>query len=107
MSPHDQTGTQNFLFAVFMAVVLSAPLSQQLQPKFLGLRTLYAARERPSRMYSWPVFVATSIIVEMPYNIVWCVGLPLSRSWYMLTTLPSQRHDLLPLLVVRTTLAAP
>ncbi|GAA5921798.1 hypothetical protein JCM3775_001825 [Rhodotorula graminis] len=82
----DQAGTQNFLFAVFMAVVIAAPLSQQLQPKFIGLRSLYNARERPSRMYSWPVFVASAIIVEMPYNIVcgtiffvcwyWTVGFP-------------------------------
>jgi len=63
-----------------MAVVIAAPLSQQLQPKFIGLRSLYNARERPSRMYSWPVFVASAIIVEMPYNIVWCVcPSPLSR----------------------------
>ncbi|TNY24740.1 putative SNQ2-ABC transporter [Rhodotorula diobovata] len=90
MSPLDQAGTQDFLFAVFMAVVLSAPLSQQLQPKFIGLRQLYNARERPSRMYSWPVFVATAIIVEMPYNIVagtiffvcwyWTVGFPYASS---------------------------
>ncbi|GAA6001439.1 uncharacterized protein JCM10292_006254 [Rhodotorula paludigena] len=90
MSPHDQTGTQNFLFAVFMAVVLSAPLSQQLQPKFLGLRTLYAARERPSRMYSWPVFVATSIIVEMPYNIV--CGTIFFLCWYWTVGFPTETN---------------
>ncbi|BGP40430.1 ATP-binding cassette transporter snq2 [Rhodotorula kratochvilovae] len=87
-SPHDQTGTQNFLFAVFMAVVLSAPLSQQLQPKFLGLRQLYEARERPSRMYSWPIFVISSIIVEMPYNL-FC-GTVFFLCWYWTVGFPTQ-----------------
>ncbi|GAA5925123.1 hypothetical protein JCM10213_000539 [Rhodosporidiobolus nylandii] len=89
-APTEQSGLQDRLFGVFMAVVLSAPLSQQLQPKFLGLRQLYDAREKPSRMYSWPVFVATSIIVEIPWNIAagtlfWCcwyftVGFPKSTN---------------------------
>ncbi|GAA5975740.1 hypothetical protein JCM11641_005856 [Rhodosporidiobolus odoratus] len=98
-APTAQSGLQDRLFGVFMAVVLSAPLSQQLQPKFLGLRQLYNARERPSRMYSWPVFVITSILVEMPWNILcgtifwccwyWLVGFPKSTnragySWLML-----------------------
>ena len=95
-SPLDQTGLQNFLFAVFMGVVLAvrlprdldsaaqeltfhsyprsqAPLSQQLQPKFLGLRQLFEARENASKMYSWPIFVITAIIVEIPFNIFACV----------------------------------
>ncbi|GAA5915070.1 hypothetical protein JCM6882_006773, partial [Rhodosporidiobolus microsporus] len=86
MAPTAQSGLQDRLFGVFMAVVLSAPLSQQLQPKFLGLRQLFDAREKPSRMYSWPIFVASSILVEMPYNVVagtifWCI-------WYFLVGFP-------------------
>ncbi|GAA6060988.1 hypothetical protein JCM10212_000674 [Sporobolomyces blumeae] len=85
-SPGDPSGLQNRLFAVFMAVVIAAPLSQQLQPKFLGLRQLYEARERPSRMYHWSILCFTSIVVEIPFNILagslfffcwyWTVGLP-------------------------------
>ncbi|GAA5913660.1 hypothetical protein JCM5296_007276 [Sporobolomyces johnsonii] len=85
-SPGDVNGLQNRLFAVFMATVLAAPLSQQLQPKFLGLRQLYDAREKPSRMYHWSILVFTSIIVEIPWNILagtvffccwyWTVGFP-------------------------------
>ncbi|KAM0754754.1 putative SNQ2-ABC transporter [Meredithblackwellia eburnea MCA 4105] len=80
------TSLQNKLFAVFMGVVIAAPLSQQLQPKFIGLRTLYLARERPSRMYNWVAMVFANVIVEIPYNIVcgtiffctwyWTVGFP-------------------------------
>ncbi|GAA6000108.1 hypothetical protein JCM10207_006055 [Rhodosporidiobolus poonsookiae] len=89
-APTAQSGLQDRLFGVFMAVVLSAPLSQQLQPKFLGLRQLYIARESPSRMYSWPIFVISSILVEIPWNILsgtlfWCcwyftVGFPRSTN---------------------------
>jgi len=78
------------LFAVFMAVVIAAPLSQQLQPKFIGLRQLWTAREQPSRMYSWPVLVTANIIVEMPWNLFcgtifylcyyWTVGFPSSTN---------------------------
>ncbi|KAJ8294266.1 Brefeldin A resistance protein [Rhodotorula toruloides] len=86
-SPHDQSGLQNFLFAVFMAIVLSAPLSQQLQPKFLALTQLYEARERASKMYSWPVFVITAILVEIPFNIV--AGTIFFLCWYWTVGFPS------------------
>lgn len=55
-----------------MAVVIAAPLSQQLQPKFIGLRTLFEARERPSRMYSWVTLVFANVLVEvriLPYHL--------------------------------------
>lgn len=81
-SPDNVAGLQNKLFAVFMAVVLAAPLSQQLQPKFIGLRVLYQARERPAAMYSWPVLVLSSIVVEIPFNLFACVS---SRSRRELT----------------------
>lgn len=69
-SPNDASGLQNRLFAVFMAVVLAAPLAQQLQPKYLDLRQLYTAREKPSRMYHWSTLVFSSIVVEIPFNII-------------------------------------
>lgn len=87
MSPADPSGLQNRLFAVFMAVVLAAPLSQQLQPKFLGLRQLYEAREKPSRMYHWSVLCLTSIVVEIPFNII--AGTLFFVCWYWTVGLPS------------------
>ncbi|KAI5479965.1 hypothetical protein MNV49_002255 [Pseudohyphozyma bogoriensis] len=86
-SPADVAGGQNRLFAVFMAVVLAAPLSQQLQPKFLGLRQLFTARESPSRMYSWPVLVFSSTVVEMPFN-VFC-GTLFYCCWYFTVGFPN------------------
>lgn len=85
-SPQTVAGTQNYLFAVFMAVVLAAPLSQQLQPKWVGLRTLYTARERPSRMYNWLTFVFAGIAVEIPWNIL--CGTLFWASWYWMAGFP-------------------
>ncbi|WFD44377.1 hypothetical protein MPSI1_003045 [Malassezia psittaci] len=61
---------QNKLFATFMSLVLSTSLSQQLQPVFINYRTLFEAREKPSKLYSWPVMVTSLILVEIPWNIL-------------------------------------
>ncbi|WFD00123.1 hypothetical protein MYAM1_002869 [Malassezia yamatoensis] len=61
---------QNKLFATFMSLVLSTSLSQQLQPVFIDYRTLFEAREKPSKLYSWPVMVTSLILVEIPWNIL-------------------------------------
>ena len=77
MPKDTQAGLQVYMFSVFMAVVICFPLAQQIQPKFIQLRSLYEVRERPSRMYNVYVQAAASIIVEMPWNfltgsIFWC-----------------------------------
>ncbi|KAL8280941.1 hypothetical protein RQP46_006620 [Phenoliferia psychrophenolica] len=89
-TPNDVSGLQNKLFAVFMAVVMAAPLSQQLQPKFIGLRTLFEARERPSRMYSWPALVFSSVIVEVPWNLF--AGTIFFLCWYYTVAFPSDSN---------------
>ncbi|CAD6900018.1 unnamed protein product [Tilletia controversa] len=61
---------QNKLFAVFMALVISTSLAQQLQPVIINLRSLYEVRERPSKMYSWPVAVTAYLIGEVPWNLI-------------------------------------
>ncbi|KAH9995929.1 ABC-2 type transporter-domain-containing protein [Russula compacta] len=85
-------GTQNKIFAVFMSLVLSAPLSNQIQGPFIQTRRVYELRERPSRMYSWSALVAAQILGELPLNIIgsslyfliwyWLVGFPSSRAGY-------------------------
>ncbi|KAI9448645.1 ABC-2 type transporter-domain-containing protein [Russula earlei] len=85
-------GTQNKIFAVFMSLVVSAPLSNQIQIPFIETRRVYEIRERASRMYSWTALVAAQILGELPLNIVgsslyfliwyWLVGLPSSRAGY-------------------------
>ena len=39
-------------------------------PMFVVQRTLYEARERPSKMYSWLAFVTSAILVEIPYQVL-------------------------------------
>ncbi|KAF9461727.1 pleiotropic drug resistance ABC transporter [Collybia nuda] len=89
---NTQQGTQNKLFAVYMASILSAPLSNQLQVPFLNMRNIYEIRERPSRMYSWTALVASQFLAEIPWNFLgsglfflcwyWTVGFPSSRAGY-------------------------
>lgn len=61
---------QSRLFSIFMTLTISPPLIQQLQPKFLEARQIFAARERNSKIYSWVAFVAGATIAEVPYSIL-------------------------------------
>ncbi|KAG1859895.1 ABC-2 type transporter-domain-containing protein [Suillus tomentosus] len=85
-------GTQNKLFSIFLATVLSVPISQQLQSVYINIRSIYEIRERPSRMYSWTALVTSQILVEIPWNILcsslffvcwyWTVGFATDRAGY-------------------------
>ncbi|RXW18211.1 hypothetical protein EST38_g7644 [Candolleomyces aberdarensis] len=85
-------GSQNKLFAVFMATILSAPLGGQLHVPYIKMRNIYEIRERASRMYHWSALVTAQILVEIPWNILgsslffvcwyWTVGFPSSRGGY-------------------------
>lgn len=48
-------------------------LVQQTMPYFVIQRSLYEVRERPSKVYSWKVFMLSQIIVEIPWNILMAV----------------------------------
>lgn len=37
-------------------------------PKFVSQRSLYEVRERPSRVYSWQVFIMSQVLVEVPWQ---------------------------------------
>ncbi|KAH8997919.1 pleiotropic drug resistance ABC transporter [Lactarius akahatsu] len=85
-------GTQNKIFAMFICMILSAPLSNQIQGPFIETRWVYEIRERPSRIYSWTALVTAQILGELPLNIIgsslffviwyWLVGFPSSRAGY-------------------------
>lgn len=91
-SKDSQQGTQNKLFAIFMATLVSFPLSNQLQVPYIDMRTIYEIRERPSRMYSWTALLTSQILVAIPWNILgstifffcwyWTVGFESSRAGY-------------------------
>ncbi|ODQ51641.1 ABC transporter [Saitoella complicata NRRL Y-17804] len=83
---HSTIDMQNRLFSIFIFLTISPPLIQQLQPRFLGFRAIYTAREQGSKIYSWTAFVTGAFLVELPYSVVagtiyWCcwywgVGFP-------------------------------
>lgn len=61
-------GLQNQLFSIFMLMTIFGQLLQQMLPHFVTQRALYESRERPSKTYSWQVFMLSNIIVELPWN---------------------------------------
>ena len=73
-------------------MIISVPLSNQLQVPFIDMRNIYEVRERHSRMYSWTALVTSQILIELPWNIFgsslyflcwyWTVGFPSSRAGF-------------------------
>jgi ABC-type multidrug transport system permease subunit len=66
-------GLQNQMFSVFMLMTIFGNLVQQIMPNFVTQRSLYEVRERPSKVYSWKVFMTANIIVELPWNTLMAV----------------------------------
>ena len=88
-SPSTLQGTQNKLFSIFVALILSVPGAQQLQIPFITSRTIYEIRERPSKMYSWSAWVTAQILVELPWNVFG--GVMLFFCWYWTVGFPTER----------------
>ncbi|PWW80121.1 putative ABC transporter [Tuber magnatum] len=61
-------GLQNQMFSIFMLMMLFGILVQQIMPNFVTQRSLYEARERPSKAYSWKAFLISNIVVELPWQ---------------------------------------
>jgi ABC-type multidrug transport system permease subunit len=53
-----------------MLLILFGNLCQQIMPLFVEQRSLYEARERPSKAYSWMAFLLAQIIVEIPWQML-------------------------------------
>ncbi|KAH6710868.1 AtrD, ABC-transporter [Leptodontidium sp. MPI-SDFR-AT-0119] len=69
-SQNSLQGLQNQIFSTFILLTLHSNLVQITMPQFLANRDLYEIRERPSRTYSWAVFVLSNIIAELPWQVV-------------------------------------
>lgn len=67
-APNSIQGIQNQMFAIFNILTVFGQLTQQQMPHFVVQRDLYEVRERPSKVYSWKVFMLSQIIVELPWN---------------------------------------
>ncbi|KNG49730.1 abc drug exporter [Stemphylium lycopersici] len=73
----SQIDMQSRLFSVFMTLTIAPPLIQQLQPRFINIRSIYNAREGSAKIYSWTAMVWGTILSELPYRIIsgtiyWC-----------------------------------
>ena len=97
-SPLSQQGLQNQLFSIFMVrlrqteqrmiltfiyfqvFIIFSQLTQQIMPNFVVQRSLYEARERPSKAYSWTGFIFANVIAELPWAII--LGAVLFFTWY-------------------------
>ncbi|KAJ9113738.1 ABC multidrug transporter afr2 [Naganishia adeliensis] len=64
---------QNQLFSIFLLFTIFGQLVQQMMPHFVTQRDLYEVRERPSKTYSWKIFMISNIIVELPWNSLMAV----------------------------------
>ena len=73
-------GVQNQLFSVYLLSMLFSNVVQLIMPRFLDNRTLYEVRERPSRTYSWTVFILSNILSEIPAQSV--MAILLFITWY-------------------------
>ncbi|KAH8593040.1 ABC-2 type transporter-domain-containing protein [Bisporella sp. PMI_857] len=67
-APNTVQGMQNQMFAIFNLLTVFGQLVQQTMPYFVIQRSLYEVRERPSKVYTWKVFMLSQIFVEIPWN---------------------------------------
>ena len=65
-----QRGLFNQMLATFIFLFIFSQVVEQILPMFVSQRTLYEARERPAKAYSWIVFLAGNMIVELAWNSV-------------------------------------
>ncbi|OJJ46022.1 hypothetical protein ASPZODRAFT_16617 [Penicilliopsis zonata CBS 506.65] len=66
----SEQGFQNALFSIFLMCTIFSSLVNQIMPKFVLQRSLYEVRERPSRVYSWKVFILSQVLVEIPWQVL-------------------------------------
>lgn len=66
----SQIDMQSRLFSIFMTLTISPPLIQQLQPRFINVRSIYESREGNAKIYSWTAMVWGTILSELPYRII-------------------------------------
>jgi len=78
--PNSLQGLQNQMYAIFMLFTIFGNFCTQILPHFVTQRALYEARERPSKTYSWKVFILSNILVEIPWNSL--MALFIFISWY-------------------------
>ncbi|KAI1844016.1 hypothetical protein JX266_009882 [Neoarthrinium moseri] len=90
-------GMQTIVFSVFMIITIFTTVVQQIQPVFVTQRSLYEVRERPSKAYSWQVFLIANVIVEVPWQVLMGI-LTYACFYYPVTGIQSSERQVLVLL---------
>ncbi|KAH7114293.1 ABC multidrug transporter [Dendryphion nanum] len=70
---NSMQGMQNQMFGIFVFLFVVINLIYQIIPMFVVQRTMYEARERASRTYTWQTFVISNIVMEMFWNAIMAV----------------------------------
>lgn len=90
MLPNTVASMQDRMFSVFLIILIPPTIMNSVVPKFYMNRSLWEAREYPSRIYGWIAFATATIVCEIPaaiitsiiYWLLWYypVGLPTDAS---------------------------
>ncbi|KAE8228542.1 hypothetical protein CF326_g6521 [Tilletia indica] len=67
---YSPTDYQNRVFVVILIMLNFPAMVNSFISKSFELRMLYQGREAPSKVYAWPVFIASIIITSVPIAIV-------------------------------------
>ncbi|KAF2267290.1 multidrug resistance protein CDR1 [Lojkania enalia] len=78
-------GISNIFFSVFLFTQLFSTIDQQVIPRLVEGRSLFEARERRSKSYSWTVFIAANICVELFWQTI--ASVLVFFTWYYPTGL--------------------
>jgi len=73
-------GLTSQMFSIFNLFTIFGSIVQQSIPQFVIQRSLYEARERPAKIYSWKAFILSQLLVELPWNCLMAVFI--YCSWY-------------------------
>lgn len=63
-------GLQNLMFAIFMFTIIINSSIQQHLPNYVEQRDQFEVRERPSKMFSWKVFLGAQFVSEIPWQVL-------------------------------------
>lgn len=86
-APSDIQGLQNKMFSFFMLFLIFNTVVEQIIPQFDKMREQYEARERSSKTYSWQVFMASNLVVELSWQflmgviVFFCFYYPVGFQW--------------------------
>jgi ATP-binding cassette subfamily G (WHITE) protein 2 (PDR) len=90
-SPNSIQGLRNQIFSIFLILTIFSNVQQLFAPKFIERRSLYEAVESRAKTYSWPVFVSSNILVELPWQLL--ISVALFAVWYYPVGLYKQEGD--------------